>query len=378
MKIRYKILIGVVLLVILVRLVLPSVVLRYTNGRLANMKGYYGRIRDIDLSLYRGAYIINDIYLNKGDSVSKNQTRFFKSRSIDLAIEWRALFHGSLVGELVFNSPDLIFTKDKVEPGDVSKDTADFRDLLNAFMPLKVNRFEVHDGAMHYTDNTSHPKVDVSLKRTHILAFNLTNVANDKVELPSIVTAQASVYEGTLDFNMKLNALADDATFDLNAELKNSNLVLYNDFLRVYGNFDVNKGRFGFYTEMAAKGGNFKGYVKPVITDLVVVGLNDRNDSFFHKMWEYFIGGVGVVFKNQKEDQVATKVPLEGRFKNPKANILYAVWEVLRNAFVHALVPSIDYEINIRSVKTDKPEDKGNLLHKMVSDEKRKEEKKDK
>ncbi len=367
MKTRYKILIGVVLLFILIRLILPSVVLRYTNGKLANMKDYYGRIRDIDISLYRGAYIINDIYLNKGDSVLKNQTPFFKSRSIDLAIEWRALFHGSLVGELVFDSPDLIFTKDKVELGDIRKDTTDFRDLLNSFMPLKVNRFEVHDGSIHYTDNTSNPKVDVSLKQTHILAFNLTSVTNDKIELPSTVTAQASVYEGTLDFNMKLNALADYATFDLNAEMKNSNLVLYNDFLRAYGNFDVNKGRFGFSTEMAAKEGNFKGYVKPVITDLVVVGPKDKNDSFFNKMWEYFIGSLGVVFKNQKEDQLATKVLLEGRFKNPKTNILYAVWEVLRNAFIQALVPRIDNEISINSVKAGKPVDKGDPLHKMDS-----------
>jgi hypothetical protein len=73
------------------------------------MKGYYGHIQDIDLSLYRGAYIIKDIYLNKTDSVTKKQTDFFKAKKIDLSIEWGAIFHGSIVGKLKFDSPDAAF-----------------------------------------------------------------------------------------------------------------------------------------------------------------------------------------------------------------------------------------------------------------------------
>src|ERR1035437_8711346 len=172
MKKKYKILIGVAVLLITIRLILPYVVLHYVNKTLANMKGYYGHIDDINLSIYRGAYIINHIYLNKVDSVSKKQSDFFKSRDIDLSLEWGALFHSSIVGELIFDSPELIFTKDKTELSDVKKDTTDFRKLLKAFMPLKLNRFEANNGTIHYVDNTSKPKVDVLLKQTHILALN--------------------------------------------------------------------------------------------------------------------------------------------------------------------------------------------------------------
>lgn len=186
---KYKILISVVVLLIIIRLILPYVVLHYANKALANVKGYYGHIDDIDLSIYRGAYIINDIYLNKVDSVSKQQTPFFKSRNIDLSVEWGALFHGSIVGELTFDSPELIFTKDKANLTDVKKDTTNFSKLLKNFMPLKVNRFEVNDGTIRYADNTSTPKVDIALKQTHILALNLKSVIDDKVELPSTVTA---------------------------------------------------------------------------------------------------------------------------------------------------------------------------------------------
>jgi len=376
MKKKYIILIGVAILLITIRLILPYVVLHYANKTLANVKGYYGHIDDIDLSIYRGAYIINHIYLNKVDPVSKNQTDFFKSRDIDLSLEWGALFHGSLVGKLIFDSSELVFTKDKTELSVVKKDTTSFRKLLKAFMPLKVNRFEANDGAIHYVDNTSKPKVDVSLKHTHILALNLTNVTDNKVELPSTVNAQASVYEGTLNFNMKLNALAPNAKFVLKAEVRNTNLVLLNDFLRAYGKFDVDRGTFSLYTEMAAKNGQFVGYVKPIITDLKVLGPKDRHDSFFHLMWESLVGTAGFVFKNQNKDQFATKITIKGNYNDPQTNTLDVLWEVLRNAFIQALMPSIDNEININSVNSAKPEDKKNIIQKIFSPDKKKEDKK--
>ena len=95
MKRKYIVLIGIAVLLIAIRLVLPYVVLHYANRTLATMKGYYGHVEDIDLSIYRGAYIVKNIYLNKIDPISKKQTQFFKSRDIDLSIEWKALpwFH---------------------------------------------------------------------------------------------------------------------------------------------------------------------------------------------------------------------------------------------------------------------------------------------
>src|SRR5688572_6382480 len=117
---------SVVAVVVVIRLVLPYVVLHYANKSLAEMKGYYGHIRDIDLAIIRGAYRIDSIYINKLDSTTDKQTQFFGSKAIDLSIEWKALFHGSIVGELVFDEPSLRFTKDKAEPAEVRKDSAQF------------------------------------------------------------------------------------------------------------------------------------------------------------------------------------------------------------------------------------------------------------
>jgi len=104
---------------------------------------------------------------------------------------------------------------------------------------------------------------------------------------------------------------------------------------------------------------------------LDVLGPEDRDESFFQKAWEAVVGAAGSVLKNQKEDQVATKIPIEGTFKNPETRLLYAVGEVLRNAFVQALMPGIDREINYGNVKKE-----DDPLHKIARENKA-EEKKD-
>ncbi|UAY53072.1 DUF748 domain-containing protein [Ferruginibacter albus] len=322
------------------------------------MPGYYGHIQDIDVSLYRGAYQIQGMYLNKLDSSTQKQTPFFTVNDLDISIQWKALFHGRLVGKLIFNTPKLIFTKDRAELNDVKKDTNSFQKVLKDFMPLKINRFEINNGSIHYVDAGASPKVDISLQQLHVLAENLTNVENGKVELPSTLAATANVYGGTLALNMKMDFLSEKTRFDLNADVKNVNLALLNDFLKAYGGFDVNKGSLGLYTEFAAKDGKYVGYVKPVIKDLKVLGPQDRHDNILQKAWEVIVGAAAGILKNHKEQQIATKVSIEGAFGKSSTNVVDAIWELLRNAFIQALMPSIDNQINLSSVNNAEPEHK--------------------
>lgn len=360
----------IVILIVVIRLILPYVVLHYANKTLANMKGYYGHIEDVDLAIIRGAYKVDSIYLNKSDTVSGKQTPFFSAPLIDLSIEWKALFKGSIVGEIKMDRPVLLFTKDKVEPKQVVRDSADFKKVLDGFMPLDINRFEITRGKIQYKDHTSVPKVDIEMNRLHLIAQNLRNSYDSSAVLPASVNATASVYDGTLRFDARLNPLENDPTFDMSTELKNTNLVKLNDFFQAYAKVDVNKGTFGLYSEVAAKDNQFAGYVKPLIKDLDILGKEDRKDNIFRKIWEGIAGGVGEIFENQKEDQVATKIPFKGNLDNPRTNVWFALGTILQNAFIQALQPSIDNEINIGSVKVQK-EEKKTFLQKIFSSDKK-------
>lgn len=360
----FRILVISLAALVVIRLILPFVVLHFANKSLSNMKGYYGKIKDIDLSIISGEYSVDSIYLNKVDTVTEEQTPFFSAMHIDLSIEWSAILHGSLVGEVAIESPTLLFTKDKVEPAQLRKDSSFFKKMLDDFMPLKINRFEVSDGTIRYKDEGSRPPVDIKMINAFVLAQNLRNSYDSSTVLPAEIRASATVYEGTIEFRMKLNPLAEAPTFDLNTELKNTNLVELNDFFQAYAKVDVNKGTFGLYAEAAAKDGKFAGYIKPLIKDLDILGKEDRDDNILRKLWEGFAGSVGQIFKNQPQDQVATKIPFAGNIDAPNTNLWYAILHILRNAFVQALQPAIDNEITIASVDNSKVEKK-NFIQKI-------------
>lgn len=356
-KRRYIIWGSILLVLIVARLLLPFFVLKYANRSLAEMKGYYGHVDDIDISLYRGAYQINNIFINKIDSPSGRQVEFFNSRKVDLSIAWRPLFHGKLVGNMEFLSPRLVFTKDKAEPGQVVRDTNDFRKVLRDFMPLKVNRFEINDGSIHYIDNSTSPRLDMFLKNAHILAQNLKNTNESHEKLPSSVDARATLYGGEFTAKMKLDPFADDPTFDLTAEMTDADLTAVNDFFKAYLKFDVSGGTLALYAEFAAESGAFKGYIKPIIKKLKVKGTEDKNDNLYQKVKEDVISVAGKLVTNPVKKQIATKVPIEGRFDNPNVGSWEAVWEILKNAYIKALLPAIDDEINIQSVENDPPKE---------------------
>jgi hypothetical protein len=378
-KRRWLIIVGsIVVLLIVARLAMPYFVLKYVNRTLSEMDQYYGHVEDIDIALLRGAYVINDIKIERINSENKQHDTipFFKSPAIDLSIEWKAIFRGSVVGEIYVENPVLNFVKGKHKGEDIKADTSDFRDLIRDLMPLKVNRFEINNGQIHYIDKNKTPLVDVSMNRVYAIAENLTNVNDSTKLLPGKLRATGDVYEGKFEMTVNLDPLKKQPTFDLNARITDVNMVLLNNFFRAYANFDVNKGNFGLYTEFAAKDGAFNGYVKPLIKDLDIVEFKKEEGNIGQILWEALIGTVAEIFTNQPKDQLATKIPLQGKFENPDANLWTAISYVLRNAFVNALKPSVDNTINIGNVKAE-PEKK-TFLQKVFGGKKDKDKKKDK
>ena len=371
-----KIVLGVLVLLIAIRIALPYIILHYANKELASMNGYYGKIQDIDLALIRGAYVIDSIYLNKVDDVTGKQDPFFSSSEIDLSLEWKSLFKGKIAGELVFERPFLKFTENKVELNDVAKDTSNFRELLQDFMPIQINRCEINDGTVMYADYTADPKVE--LKATHIdaLAQNLKNTYKSTEVLPATLHADARVYEGIVQMNMRMNPLAETTTFDMDLKVIDASLPALNDFFRAYANADIKEGFFSMYMEAAAKDEKFVGYVKPFIRDLDVLEWKgqDKDDNFLRKVWEGVVGLGGKIFENQKDDDVATKIPLSGSLtpgEGIKPNVMSAVVSVVRNAFFNSLKPSLDHEINLNRVDEEEKDDKRGLFKRIFSKEKK-------
>lgn len=353
---RWKIIVFILIIVlVIIRLILPYVVLKYVNKTLGTIKEYYGHVEDIDIALIRGAYQIKDLKLVKMDSVTKvkDSIPFFATPEIDLSVEWRTLFKGKIVGEIIIESPVLNFVKEAHKGEDAKADTADFKDVIKKLMPLTINRFEIKNGQVHFKDPTSSPVIDIPMKNIEVIAENFSNVNDSNKVLPSSIKATADLYNGKMNMNVKLDPFKKQPTFDLNASIDNVDMVNLNPFFKAYGKFEVDKGNFGLYTEFAAKDGAFKGYVKPLLKDVKIA----KEGNFGQIVWAEVVSGAAWILKNHKKDQVATKLPLEGRFDNPNTGLWTAISYVLKNAFVFALTPATDNTIDIGKVESQ-PEKK--------------------
>src|SRR6266576_2454150 len=92
----FLILIG---LIVLARPAMPWAVRWYVNRTLDRSLIYQGKIGDIDIHLWRGAYSIHDVRLVK--MTGNVPVPLFAAERVDFAIQWDALLHRRLVGRVL-------------------------------------------------------------------------------------------------------------------------------------------------------------------------------------------------------------------------------------------------------------------------------------
>jgi uncharacterized protein involved in outer membrane biogenesis len=158
---QIQILLIVAVGLIALRIALPSLVKWYVNKTIDEMPEYSGQIGDVDMKLWRGAYQIQDIEIFKtsGDV----PVPFFASQNVEFSVQWKALFDGSLVGEIEFFDPVINFVQGPTDGTSQVGVDKPWLEVVKKLFPLDINRFEVHNGTVHYRDFYSEPKVDLKL-----------------------------------------------------------------------------------------------------------------------------------------------------------------------------------------------------------------------
>ncbi len=341
------------------RIALPIAVTRYANGVLDSIPGYEGRIADVDVHLWRGAYTIHQLDIVKIDVAQKtgkvSRAPVLKADTIDLSVEWGELVRGAVVGQVEFVRPTLNLyagpvRKEQTKAGD------DFISKLRELLPLQINRFAVSDGELHFRNYAAQPDIDIYLDRINLVARNLTNSTKISDTLVATVSGEGrAMKSGRVELEMKIDPFAPHPTYDLALELKNLHLPELNNYLRHYLAVVARDGRFSLYAESSAKDGRFKGYVKPFVKDLDVLKVK-RDKSLGETIKAFFVKIVAGVFENEPKEQLATKIEFSGSFENPKISLWDAVTEFLRNAF-EALPPGLEGSVSPQEVGIKRAKD---------------------
>lgn len=323
----------IIALVIIVHVMLPIWVRNYVNKTLDHVGDYHGHVDNIGIALWRGAYKIRGIKVTKrtGDV----PVPFFSAPLIDLSVQWMALFHGALVGEINIVSPELNFVNAPSKEDSQAGVDEPWTEKVRKLFPLKINRFSVANGTVHYRDYHKKPRVDVVIDQVRIVATNLTNSEKLSKTLNAHVVMEARpLRAGDVRVKMDLDPYAAKPTFNLETELKNMPLVKLNEFAKAYAGITFEKGTLRVAAELNSKNGDFSGYVEPVFDNMAIFSIQHDSSNPITFVWQAIVGGITRLVRSHSVNRFGTKVPIHGSFDNPKPAIIATIFNVFRNAII--------------------------------------------
>lgn len=135
--------------------------------------------------------------------------------------------------------------------------------------------------------------------------------------------------------------------FDLKVKIVNTALKSMNNVLRAHAGADVQKGTFAFFSEMTVQRGTVDGYVKPFFKNVdVYEPAQDKDKGFFKQVYEGVVDGIVTLFKNEPRDEVATETEVKGPLSDPRASTWDILINLVKNAFLQAIVPGFKQSIH--------------------------------
>ncbi len=340
---------GVFLLVVVLigaalRIAIPWMVRDYVQRTLDRSPLYTGRIGQVRMHLWRGAYSIQDVRISK--RTGSVPVPLFSGKEVDFSIQWNALLHGRIVGRVRLDQPELNFVDSRNDSEDQTGAGGPWLDMIRDLFPFKINRAVVSNGSIHFRVYQADEPVDVYLSEVHATVDDLGNIRDETTPLVATVQATAlAMNQANLSLKMTLDPYSYRPTFHMALRLLGLDVTRLNRLAKTYGGLDFQHGWFDFVLEVDAKEGVLTGYAKPLFRELQVFSVTEdiRNSNPLEFFWQALVGAATSLFKNQPRDQFGTLIPFTGDLSGATtADILATLGNVFRNAFVRAYLPALE------------------------------------
>jgi hypothetical protein len=332
------------LVVAVARAFLPMFLRDYVNRTLDRDVTYEGRVGDVVVHLWRGAYSIRDIKISK--RTGQVPVPFFAAKRLDLSVQWNALLHRRVVGQLQMFQPELNFVSNPTEEESQTGAGAPWLQIIRDLFPFKINTALITDGSVHFRTYKSAKPVDIYLSHVNGTIDDLGNIRDQTNPLVTKVQAIGlAMDQAKVELNMVLDPFSYRPTFHLAVRLLGLDVTRLNDLARTYGKFDFERGWFDLVVEADDKEGQLTGYVKPLFRDLKVFSLTSDigEENVLQSFWQALVGGATEIFRNFSRDQFGTLIPFTADTSGATTtDILATIGNILRNAFVRAYLPRLE------------------------------------
>ncbi|HVW21609.1 MAG TPA: DUF748 domain-containing protein [Opitutaceae bacterium] len=339
----------IVVVLIAFRLALPAILKHEINQRLANIADYDGHVDDVGVHLLHGGYSMHRLVVKKKGA--RGNEPFVNADDIRFTIAYRDLLHGRFTSDIVITRGVMNFETGaspqakqnlgsaKTAAG-VPKPARPWQDAFKDLFPIKIGHLELIDSRIHYLNKSADPPVNLSIDHLELTANGLRTRPDPQTgPLPATITANGrTIGGGHFHLEIKVEPLVQPPHFTLKLALEQVDLTALNPFLLHSADVDVGRGTLEVYTEINASGGNYQGYVKPMLTNLDFHNRKDEQRPPLQLLWKDIVAAVTRLLRDKQQKQVATVIPFSGKFATgSNIGVGATVRTLFYNGFVQAL-----------------------------------------
>lgn len=228
----------------------------------------------------------------------------------------------------------------------VQKATKAAKEVSNAATSkIRIDVLKISQGTLGYLNRTTDP--NVRIYADHIEA-SLKEFNNQLAEGSSEFQMSGRFMgSGHTRVTGTIRPESKSPTFGLNIAIENTEMKAMSEIFQAYGKFDIKRGEFSFFSEIAIRNNRIQGYVKPIFKNMEVADLRTPEDrSLFHKLYAGAVSAMTELLKNRSRQQVATETDISGPLEDPRANIAQIIVNLVRNAFFKAILPGFEREVS--------------------------------
>lgn len=335
---------------LIIRLLLPIGCLWGINWALSNKLGVYdGHLEGVGISLYRGAYQLEDLQIHKKNSKAP---ALLSVDEIDLSLAWKNLLQGDVSGDITIERAviHLIDSKSK-EKKQFGTDEPGWQDAFDVLIPITIESLKVHNSELYFNNKDLIKDKPVKLTKIELSATELRTRAHNPSEALSPFSYSSVLQEhANINANGKIDILAKTPRADVNFSMIKFHPDTVNQMLLTYLPIDLTKGELSIYGEAAASHDELKGYANVFMKDVDVIAPQQELISVKHFFYE-IIGAFGNwLLQNNKTKTVAAHIPFSRSNGKFDIGASEAFWSAIKNKS-DELKPGFDHSISLSSLE---------------------------
>jgi hypothetical protein len=306
----------------------------YLNKRGSELPDYKLEIHSVQINPLLCSIDLNQLVLKKKSNAIP--VPFMVAERVAICLQWKQILHFDFSSKIILTQPVVNFVN-----GPTAETSQTFLEpawvtAVKQLVPLKINRFEVHRGDLHYYDFHAQPEINLELSSLDIIADNLENGNKSTELMPSLVTITGHPLKvGELEVHLAVNTNLKQPTFSEKIRLEKVPAPALNSFIAKYASLYAKSGDLAFYSEMVSKDGDYNGYMKPFFQDLEFQPM-PKDENGIAAIWASLANGIKGLLQND-EKIVATVVTVKGTYKDPHIDFWAATFGILKNAYIEAL-----------------------------------------